>query len=492
MAAAVSVAPEVGVAPVASPVGVLELDTHSSSEADPSKSLQPPVYVAPMVLLFLCTNDSESDTEMPKKHVSHTPHDAMLTSIEVPTTSLGILFWVIPYLDIHHQTPPLLIQLHHRDLFIHHLLGLHDGEAYLRWRSALLSTLYPSTTSESSAGDSSSESSVGPSFPYRVDLFPPHKRFRDSILPEDSVEEDINADELADIEAGDMAIEVIVDRDVEAGVDASIGMEVDVWIDVGDEVQDEVESCDRGTIEVRVDVVVGIDIFNGLLIPDAVERLEQVEEGLQDIYKHVIEIPLQRIVDIETGQRELEVRSLIAGGERASLLEQVASLERSNMRLRGTIMMKSARANRFQRHMSFMESELRQIHRFRYYDRMQFKRLETFAAKRLEHVYHLFCDGDNGNGGNGNPNENDRGARPVARECTYQDFVKYQPLNFKEMEGVVRLIRWFEKMETLFYISNCPEKYQVKYATCTFLNIALTWWNSHKRTIGTEAAFAMS
>ncbi|GKE52158.1 putative reverse transcriptase domain-containing protein, partial [Tanacetum coccineum] len=36
------------------------------------------------------------------------------------------------------------------------------------------------------------------------------------------------------------------------------------------------------------------------------------------------------------------------------------------------------------------------------------------------------------------------------------------------------------------------KKYQVKYATCTLLNRALTWWNSHKRTIGIEAAYAMS
>ncbi|GJX85739.1 putative reverse transcriptase domain-containing protein [Tanacetum coccineum] len=36
------------------------------------------------------------------------------------------------------------------------------------------------------------------------------------------------------------------------------------------------------------------------------------------------------------------------------------------------------------------------------------------------------------------------------------------------------------------------EKSQVKYATCTLLDSALTWWNSHKRTIGTEATFAMS
>ncbi|GJY18516.1 reverse transcriptase domain-containing protein [Tanacetum coccineum] len=79
-------------------------------------------------------------------------------------------------------------------------------------------------------------------------------------------------------------------------------------------------------------------------------------------------------------------------------------------------------------------------------------------------------NGENRNGGNGNPNENGRGDRPVARECTYQDFMKCQPLNFKGTEGVVDLIMWFEKMETMFHISNYPEKSQVKYATCTLLN----------------------
>ncbi|GJU71390.1 putative reverse transcriptase domain-containing protein [Tanacetum coccineum] len=70
--------------------------------------------------------------------------------------------------------------------------------------------------------------------------------------------------------------------------------------------------------------------------------------------------------------------------------------------------------------------------------------------------------------------------------------MKCQSLNFKGTEGVVGLIRWFEKMETVFHISNCPEKYQVKYATCTLLNSALNWWNSYKRTVGTDVAFAMS
>ncbi|GKB93583.1 hypothetical protein Tco_0979720 [Tanacetum coccineum] len=43
----------------------------------------------------------------------------------------------------------------------------------------------------------------------------------------------------------------------------------------------------------------------------------------------------------------------------------------------------------------------------------------------------------------------------VARECTYLDFLKCQPLNFKGTEGVVGLTQWFEKMESVYSISNC-------------------------------------
>nr|GFD19176.1 hypothetical protein [Tanacetum cinerariifolium] len=43
------------------------------------------------------------------------------------------------------------------------LMTLRCSEAYLRWRSSPLSTMYPPTTSELSVGDSFSESSAGPS-----------------------------------------------------------------------------------------------------------------------------------------------------------------------------------------------------------------------------------------------------------------------------------------------------------------------------------------
>nr|GEV41237.1 hypothetical protein [Tanacetum cinerariifolium] len=323
----VPVALEVGAAAVASPVGVLELDTHSSSEADPSESSPPPVSVAPM------------DIPIGRLYCTHP---------DGPCKALPLRKSVRPL-------PSFIIEM-----------------------SAPLSTMYPSTTFESSAEDSSSKSYAGPSCKRCrspavnvissihatralvhscVDLLPSRKRFKDSILPEDSVEEDIDTDVLEDIEADATAVE--------------------------DEVEDEVESSNRGTMEVGLDAVAGIDIYDGMLMPDAVESLEQVEEGLQDIYDHVIEIPLQRIEDIETGQKELEARSLIAGGERASLLEQVTSLERSNARLQGIMMMERARSDRFWQHVRFTESELRQTRRFRYYDMMRFRRLEIFTVRHL-------------------------------------------------------------------------------------------------------------
>ncbi|GJY40814.1 hypothetical protein Tco_0428084 [Tanacetum coccineum] len=103
-------------------------------------------------------------------------------------------------------------------------------------------------------------------------------------------------------------------------------------------------------------------------------------------------------------------------------------------------------------------------------------------------------NGNNGNGngnGNGNLNVNNRCVVPVTRECTYQDFMKCQPLNFNGTEGVAGLTRWFEKMEMVFHISNFPLRYQVKYASCTLLDDALTWWNSHKRIVGADATYAM-
>ncbi|GKB05975.1 putative reverse transcriptase domain-containing protein [Tanacetum coccineum] len=78
----------------------------------------------------------------------------------------------------------------------------------------------------------------------------------------------------------------------------------------------------------------------------------------------------------------------------------------------------------------------------------------------------LLRNSTNGDGSHSSHGDNRRNVQ-TARPCFYADFMKCQPLNFKGTEGVV------------------------KFATCTMLGAALTWWNGQIRTLGPEA-YAMT
>ncbi|GJV33387.1 hypothetical protein Tco_1393787 [Tanacetum coccineum] len=232
------------------------------------------------------------------------------------------------------------------------------------------------------------------------------------------------------------------------------------------------------------------------------------------------------------------------GQQSADMLERIRELERDNRRLRDMLDVVSQRVARSQRRELRVQTEMRQIWRFRFYDRMRIARLEACVRRHLgyriimkkmpntrygasrtregineqidrqmagalgarttaRNLEPLMRDGGgqeevNGNGGNGNGgsgngrngngngngggNGYNFGGFVPARECTYQDFLKCQPLSFNGIEGVVGLTRWFEnletcqplsfngtegvvgltrwfeKMETVFPISNCPER----------------------------------
>ncbi|GJV02264.1 hypothetical protein Tco_1335833 [Tanacetum coccineum] len=60
------------------------------------------------------------------------------------------------------------------------------------------------------------------------------------------------------------------------------------------------------------------------------------------------------------------------------------------------------------------------------------------------------------NADNTNRNTGER-EPPVARKCSYKEFISCQPINFKGTEGAVGLIRWFERTESVFSCSNCTE-----------------------------------
>nr|GEZ96927.1 putative reverse transcriptase domain-containing protein [Tanacetum cinerariifolium] len=75
---------------------------------------------------------------------------------------------------------------------------------------------------------------------------------------------------------------------------------------------------------------------------------------------------------------------------------------------------------------------------------------------------------------------------PVARECTFTDFMKCSPITFRRNEGAVGLIRWIEKTKMVFIMSKCTEANKVVFAAATFQYRALTWWNSQVATLGIE------
>ncbi|GKC56827.1 hypothetical protein Tco_1084425, partial [Tanacetum coccineum] len=238
---------------------------------------------------------------------------------------------------------------------------------------------------------------------------------------------DINPEIQADIDECITYADALRDR----GIDARVVVEA---ID-----REEIKTSIRGLVEVRVDRVTHPVVADDIPEPAQEGAVEVTYETLGDLFQmfhdHTKEILVRRV-----------------------------QLEQDNRRLR---------------------------------DMMDLAR--QCLSHDLEHQGHRrgWSRGGNGNGGNRNGNGNVGGNSynfrgfVHVRECTYQDFLKCQPLSFNGTEGLVGLTSWFEKMETVFHISNCPEKYQVKYASCMLLNSALTWWNSHKRTIGIEATYVM-
>ncbi|GKC85797.1 putative reverse transcriptase domain-containing protein, partial [Tanacetum coccineum] len=301
--------------------------------------------------------------------------------------------------------------------------------------------------------------------PVRADLLPPHKRFRGSSAAsfhqgsikdssEASTESYIDPYILADIEA-DIAREATAAAKAEANAKA----ENDAKYGTGD------------TVEIGVNVVIKPEVPDDIPVPTIVERLSEHEDVIQELYNHMLEFPAQRFDDIKEEQRAQEIRAVADEKERARLLDRV---------------------------------ELMQIRSSRYYDKKDFRRLETFVMRR-----HVLAEQDanrnlrpiiegesengneNGNGnGGGNGNGNGGGNGNGNGGINGNNGNNNGNGNQNGMNG--GLARWFEKMEFVFCINNCPVDSQVKFATCTLLDGALTWWNSHVQTVVINEAYEMS
>ncbi|GJS19909.1 hypothetical protein Tco_0448541 [Tanacetum coccineum] len=241
------------------------------------------------------------------------------------------------------------------------------------------------------------------------------------------------------------------------------------------------ETILRGLSEVRVDRVTHPVVPEDIIKPAQEGAVEVTYETLGDLvqrfHDHTEEIPVRHVQVIESVQRDQGHMIVATGQQSADMLERIREMERDNKILRH--MMDVARALTTARS---LEPHIR--------DGGGQEEVNGNGGNRNGNGGNrngVNENGGNGNGGNGNRgngnggnrnrgngNEgnqnrgngngngggngyNFRGFMPTI-ECTYQDFLKCQPLNFNGTEGVVGLTHWFKKMETIFHINNYPEK----------------------------------
>ncbi|GJR46824.1 hypothetical protein Tco_1314927 [Tanacetum coccineum] len=421
---------------------------------------------------FVCTDSSDSDT--PDTPPSQDPYEVTVARWRSRLIHVGRPYRTQPNRftsDDSSRDSPSETSLDYHSDTSSYSSSRHSSSGY-----AMLDSLYDSPTT-TSAGPSrkrfrSLTLSVlvvspidGALSPVHAYLLLPRKRIRDydsvtnfEVSSEDSYVSYVPRD--VDIDACIVFMDDLRDR----------GMDVRVVVKTAAE--EEVKPSVRGTVDVEVDLRVGPvidddaresvreDVPDHVTVDEAVEVTYETLRGLvQRFHNHTMKIPAHRIQVIECVQRDLGHRIVATSQQSATITMPNAT--RTGMTQDAINELISKR----------VEEALKA------YDAAKNPRTET-EIENEQQDDNVDANGDNGNGNgneNGNPNANNRGVVPVAQECTYQDFVKCQPLNFKRTKGVVGLTRWFEKMEMVFHIINCPPRYQVKYATCTLLDGALTW-----------------
>nr|GEW34951.1 putative reverse transcriptase domain-containing protein [Tanacetum cinerariifolium] len=257
------VAPEVGVVFVISPTGVLDLvDYLSSFDSDPSKDSLHMAPNLPLVSPFLCSYDSEANSEFEPAKQRPERHESLTSSSEFPLAPVVAPPVIRPSTRV---ASPRLIDIPVRTP--------RCSEAFISWSSASLFTLYPPTTSESSP-DSSSKRSLDSSSPSAK---PSHKRCRSpatlvqsstlvlrsiapalsNLLPRkrfiDSYSSEVSGEE--HMEMGTANAETIAKLGISEGVGAHTKDGIDLGVEVAtsdirkDKEEIEVEASEGGTIE---------------------------------------------------------------------------------------------------------------------------------------------------------------------------------------------------------------------------------------------------
>ncbi|GJW37113.1 putative reverse transcriptase domain-containing protein [Tanacetum coccineum] len=109
--------------------------------------------------------------------------------------------------------------------------------------------------------------------------------------------------------------------------------------------------------------------------------------------------------------------------------------------------------------------------------------LQALLLEIVTQVTNNVNNANNGNGGNGNGENN---------ICSYKGFLASKPRDYDGKGGAIVFTRWIEKMESVIENSRCLANQRMKYAASSFVDKALTWWNTQIQSRGREAANGMA
>ncbi|GJY07839.1 putative reverse transcriptase domain-containing protein [Tanacetum coccineum] len=125
--------------------------------------------------------------------------------------------------------------------------------------------------------------------------------------------------------------------------------------------------------------------------------------------------------------------------------------------------------------------------------------IATIIAQQLQNIIPQIVTQVTNNVNNGNNNNNNRNnnnndgnnnnnGNCGNNGCSYKGFQACGPKEYDRKGGAIALTRWIEKMENVLDNSGCSENQKVKYVASSFVNKALTWWNTQIQARGRKAA----
>ncbi|GJR59079.1 hypothetical protein Tco_1501241 [Tanacetum coccineum] len=385
-----SVAPVVETTLVASPTGLCGLVPYSDSNSDSPDEMSSPEHISPLPAIspFLCTDsskapDSSDGPPSQDPYVMAVAHwrskvasRPSSSSSEFPIAPVTALPGIRELLTARKRVGPLpACRLAWRRASPHQA---HSGsstrdvpprlcylprrapqrsEAFHRWCAALLSTLYPPTTSESSSGDSSEDHCI-----YSSQSLPGPTRKRFKKIPE------INSflasiDEVSEVDP----IETEVDTELGNGdgYDVKDHVEIDPR-DVRDDIEEyEADTSAEDIVEEEIVEPAGEDSFDSSVIRDGIVR------SFKDMP-----------IDLDDARR-LEADQLIAKGERAGMIKRIESLRLENIKVHAMLDIERDHVNNLRLHMSLSQEEFCQVRRDRDDTRGRLRRLESYVERHL-------------------------------------------------------------------------------------------------------------